>query len=222
MILVQNLHVAVGGFRLAGVSFEIPAGEYGVLMGQTGSGKTTLLETVCGLKRPTSGKVHLAGRDATWLPAAERGVGYVPQDGALFSTMTVGEHLAFALVIRKRPRDQIAARVEELADLLGISPLLGRYPKGLSGGEAQRVALGRALSAGPSVLCLDEPLSALDEETRRQMCGLLKRVQAHTRATVLHVTHNSAEAHLLGDRVLVIERGQVRAAETSEVDVARV
>jgi molybdate/tungstate transport system ATP-binding protein len=222
MILVQNLHVAVGAFRLAGVSFEIPAGEYGVLMGRTGSGKTTLLETVCGLKRPTSGKITLADCDATWLPAAARGVGYVPQDGALFSTMTVGEHLAFAMVIRKRPRAEIAARVEELADLLGISALLGRYPKGLSGGEAQRVAIGRALSAGPRVLCLDEPLSALDEETRRQMCDLLKRVQAHSSATVLHVTHNSAEAHLLGDRVLVIEQGQVREAAPREADEARV
>lgn len=222
MIVVQNLHIAVGSFRLAGVSFEIPAGEYGVLMGRTGSGKTTLLETVCGLKRPASGKVLLAGRDATWLPAAARGVGYVPQDGALFSTMTVGEHLAFALVIRKRPRDQIAARVEELASLLGISSLLGRYPKGLSGGETQRVAIGRALSASPSVLCLDEPLSALDEETRRQMCDLLKQVQAHSGATVLHVTHNSTEAHLLGDRVLVIERGQVRPVEAREADIARV
>jgi len=210
MILVENLHIAVGTFRLAGVSFEVPTGQYGVMMGKTGSGKTTLLEAVCGLKQASAGRVMLAGRDVTGWPPAARGVGYVPQDGALFSSMTVGEHLAFAMAIRKRPSAEISARVEELAEMLGIVSLLGRYPKGLSGGEAQLVALGRALSARPEVLCLDEPLSALDEETRQQMCELLKRVQLQTHVTVLHVTHNRAEATLLGDRVLTIAQGVVQ------------
>jgi ABC-type sugar transport system ATPase subunit len=200
----------VGDFALSDVSFAVPTGGYGVLMGKTGSGKTTLLESIIGLRRIRGGRVLLHGVDVTELKPAVRGVGYVPQDGALFSTMTVREQIALALVIRKVSRTAIDRRVDELAELLGIAPLLHRKPRGLSGGERQRVALGRALSFQPGVLCLDEPLSALDDDTRQQMCELLQSVQKRTHVTVLHVTHNRAEAQLLGDCLLRIEDGQVR------------
>lgn len=180
-----------------------------MLMGKTGSGKTTLLESICGLKPSAAGSIHLAGRDVTRLRPSHRGVGYMPQDGALFSTMTVWDHLAFAPMVHKWGAAETAQRVDELADLLGIRYLLPRYPQGLSGGEAQRVALGRALACRPPVLCLDEPLSALDEETRLQMYDLLKLVQERTRVTVLHVTHSRREAHALGDRLLLLEDGAV-------------
>jgi len=123
--------------------------------------------------------------------------------------MTVREHLGFALAIRRWPRQKIAQRVAELAELLGIGHLLERRPQGLSGGEIQRVALGRALALRPGVLVLDEPLSALDEETRGEMYDLLRSVRAESRATVLHVTHNRSEARQLADIVLEIQDGQV-------------
>lgn len=153
MISVEHLQVSVGGFAIQDISFEVPTGHYAVLMGRTGAGKTTLLEALCGLKPVTGGTIRLNDRDVTRLKPAERGIGYVPQDRALFQTMTVREHLAFALVIRKAEQSVIHQRVADLSRLLGIESLLERRPHGLSGGEAQRVALGRALSVRPGILC---------------------------------------------------------------------
>ncbi len=212
MIAVENLTVRAGSFLLEGVSFALAAGQYGVLMGRTGSGKTTLLEALCGLKPVIGGTITLVGRDVTRLKPAERGIGYVPQDRALFPTMTVWDHLAFALVIRKWPAPAVEARVGELADLLGLGRLLDRKPHGLSGGEAQRVALGRALASRPRVLLLDEPLNALDEETREEMCSLLRSVRRLTGVTALHITHSPAEAAKLADRVFVLRGGRVEEA----------
>jgi len=211
MIVLENLTVQAGAFRLAGISLEIPDGQYGVLMGRTACGKTTILETICGLKTARAGRVILNGHDVTRTKAAERGIGYVPQDGALFTTLTVREHLAFALKIRKVPRPTVNKRVAELAHLLGIENLLDRKPFGLSGGERQRVALGRALSARPKILCLDEPLGCLDEETQEEMCDLLLRVCLEVQVTTLHVTHSMSEARRLADRLFRVEDGRVRS-----------
>jgi molybdate/tungstate transport system ATP-binding protein len=210
MILVKDLTVHAGSFALHGISFEVRTGQYCVLMGRTGSGKTTLLEAICGLKLAGAGRIELNGRDVTRLKPAERGIGYVPQDGALFSTMSVREHLAFSLVVRGWARGAIDERAAELADLLGISHLLNRTPHGLSGGERQRVALGRALACRPAILCLDEPLSALDDETRLETCRLLEMVQKATAVTTLHVTHHQQDADRLANQILVIEKGNVR------------
>jgi molybdate/tungstate transport system ATP-binding protein len=215
VISVENLTVQIGAFNLSGVSFDVPQGQYGVLMGGTGNGKTTILEAICGLKSIVAGAIRLEGRDVTNLKPSARGIGYVPQDGALFSTMTVWDHLAFAPFVQRWDRRAIVARVDDLSEMLSIGHLLARYPQGLSGGEAQRVALGRALACRPRVLCLDEPLSALDDQTRLQMYDLLKLVQRRTNVTILHVTHNSAEAGALADRVLVLEHGQVRPMSLS-------
>jgi ABC-type sugar transport system ATPase subunit len=209
MIAVENLTVRAGAFALEGISFALAAGEYGVLMGKTGSGKTTLLEAICGLKPVAAGAVKLVGRDVTHLTPAERGVGYVPQDRALFPSMTVWDHLAFALAVRKWPPGRIAERVGELAELLGLGRLLDRRPQGLSGGEQQRVALGRALSFAPPVLLLDEPLSALDDDTREELCGLLRSVRDRTGVTTLHITHHQGEATRLADRLFLLQNGRV-------------
>ena len=209
MIEVTRLELRQGSFGLKDISFAVASGQYGVLMGRTGCGKTSLLEAICGLRRVVTGQICLSGRNVTALKPAERGVGYVPQDRALFQTMTVREHLAFALVIRQWKKEQIRQRVHELAQLLGLEHLLDRKPAGLSGGEAQRVALGRALAARPQVLCLDEPLSALDDATREEMSTLLKSVQQHTHVTTLHVTHHLAEAQRLGDTILILKDGMV-------------
>lgn len=213
MIAVEGLSVRQGGFALDGVTFSVPAGAYAVLMGRTGSGKTTVLEAIAGIRRPTSGRVMLGGRDVTAFPPAARNVGYVPQDGVLFKTMTVRENLAFALTVRHSPSAEVESRVAELAGRLGLTDLLDRLAVGLSGGEAQRVALGRALAFRPPVLLLDEPLNAVDEATWEQLVGLLKDVRRESPLTVLHVTHNSAEAELLGDVLLRFEDGRVRPVE---------
>ncbi len=209
MIELDHLTMHAGQFHLRDVSFIVPQGQYAVLMGRTGSGKTTILEAVIGLRRISSGVVRLNGDDVThWKPAV-RGVGYVPQDGALFRTMTVRDQIGLGLVIRKVPRDAVQRRVAELAQWLGIEQLLDRKPFGLSGGERQRVALGRALSFRPRILCLDEPLSALDEETRAEMVTLLKRVQEEAGVTALHVTHNMTEAEQLADVRLHLRDGRI-------------
>ena len=220
MIWVENLTVHAGSFSLTKVGMEVPAGEHAILMGKTGSGKTTLLESICGLRQVSAGRIVLDGIDVTHRKPADRGVGYVPQDAALFSTMTVRDHLAFSLVVRRWRRRAIDERVEELADLLGLESLLHRYPQGLSGGEAQRVALGRALASRPSILCLDEPISALDDETREEICGLLASVQKRTGVTALHITHRLGEVQVLADRVLSIREGQIQLLQEGKINGA--
>jgi len=213
MIVLDRITIRQGAFQMQDICMEVPRGEYAVLMGTTGSGKTTLLEVICGLRRPDSGRVILGGRDMTEATPAGRDVGYVPQDGALFKTMTVFEQIAFALVVRRDDPAAIEARVLELAELLGIGHLLDRTPAGLSGGERQRVALGRALSFCPGILLLDEPLSALDDEPRAQIVALLKQVGSRTGVTTLHVTHSKADAEQLGTMRLGIEKDRVLPRE---------
>lgn len=212
MVKVEQLGVQAGAFRIENVSFEIPTGEYGVLMGRTGCGKTTILEAICGLKNVTGGRISLMGRDVTFCPAGQRGIGFVPQDGSLFTTKTVRAHLAFGPRIQKWSPAAIAERVDQLAAELGIQQLLDRKPHGLSGGESQRVALGRALAFRPKILCLDEPLSALDEDTHEEMIALIKRLTKEHGITALHITHSRSEAEKIADRVFVIENGALRQA----------
>lgn len=214
MISVENMSICHGEFSLSEVSLSVPTGSYGVLMGKTGSGKTTILESVLGLRTISSGRILLDDQDVTWLNPAVRGIGYVPQDRALFSGMTVRDHLAFALLIRQVADKDIDERVNDLASSLEIVHLLERTPHGLSGGEQQRVALGRALSFRPRVLCLDEPLSALDSETRKQMCTLLEEISRKEHVTVLHVTHNLDEARRLADCLFSLVDGKIQQMET--------
>lgn len=209
MIELKDVALRAGAFELNNISFSVPAGTYCVLMGRTGCGKTTILEAIGGLKPLLRGSVHIGERDVTRLRPGDRGLGYVPQDLALFPTLTVREHLEFALRLRRASAAVLRERVEEISSLLGIGKLLNRRPQGLSGGEAQRVALGRALSFHPPVLLLDEPMSALDEATRGEMYDLLKRVRAKTGVTALHVTHSLTEAKALGDEILILEQGQL-------------
>ena len=209
MLTVENLTIRQGAFGLRDVSFAVPAGSYAVLMGRTGSGKTTLLEAIAGLRRVQAGRVTLCGVDVTHAKPAARNIGYVPQDAALFTSMTVRNNLGFALSVRHWPAGAIAERVDELAVLLGLTGLLDRMTQGLSGGETQRVALGRALAFRPPVLLLDEPLSALDDATRGEMVDVLGSMHQKTGVVVLHVTHNAGDAERLADLVLRLERGAV-------------
>ena len=209
MIDLEDVAVRVGEFSLDRISLHVAAGQSAVLMGRSGCGKSTLLECIAGLRTAAAGRILLDGRDVTWLGPAERRLGYVPQDLALFPTMTVGQHLEFALVIRRWGRRDVARRVAELAEMLALTHLLHRKTPGLSGGESQRVALGRALAFHPRVLLLDEPLSALDDDARESMYDLLQQVQRRTGVTTLHITHSRREAARLGDVVLRLEAGRV-------------
>ncbi len=207
MIELRKISIQAGQLSLKDVSLLVPKGEYAVLMGRTGLGKTTLLESICGLRSIQSGQIFIDQTDVTnWAPA-DRAIGYVPQDLALFPNMNVRAHLEFALRLRNETRAAINNRVSELAEVLAIAHLMDRSIHKLSGGESQRVALGRAISFRPSVLLLDEPLSALDETTRNQMHTLLREITRTTRVTTLHITHSEEEASALADRRFRLENG---------------
>ncbi len=209
MIAVEALSVIQGRFRLDGITLAIPTGAYAVLMGSTGCGKTTILEAIAGLRRAAAGRILVAGRDVTALPPGARGLGYVPQDGALFPHLDVRAHLMFAPLVHGWARAAARARADALAERLGIAHLLDRAVQGLSGGERQRVSLGRALAHRPTALLLDEPLAAVDEATRDQLCALLREVCREHGVTAIHVTHSRAEAALLADLRLAMDGGRV-------------
>lgn len=215
MIQLEHLSWRAGGRAiLDDVTAAIPANTYAMLMGATGCGKTSLLEIICGLRSPTTGRVLLEGRDVTRLEPRERGIGYVPQDMALFPGLRVREQIAFAPRLRGLPVAEQEALVNRLAGQLGIQPLLQRLPDLLSGGEKQRVALARALAARPRLLLLDEPLSALDEGSRAEAASLLRQVQQEHAVTVLHVTHSLSEAATLGQMHLRLVNGRLASAES--------
>ena len=205
MIRLEDVDIEAGQFALRKVNLSVQAGQYVALMGKTGCGKTTLLEAICGLRPIQRGKIFVGEHDVTDATPADRRLGYVPQDLALFPTMTVRQHLQFALKLRKVDSSWIEQRTNRLAGELSIAHLLDRLPAGLSGGEAQRVALGRALSFEPPVLLLDEPLSALDDTTRDELVELLKKLRDSRTVTVIHITHNRAEAEQLGDQVIRLQ-----------------
>lgn len=198
MITLRNVTIHQGSFSLTDINLSLDEGAYGILMGETGCGKTTLLESICGLRKIAGGKILLGSRDVTQLSPAQRQIGYVPQDSVLFPTMRIDQQIEFGLKAWKIKRASRKQRIAELAELLDLRPLLGRYPQGLSGGERQRVALARALSFRPQLLCLDEPLSALDATTRSRMSELLKTVHQNEDVTVLHITHSALEGQQLG------------------------
>jgi len=207
---IKNLTVQAGQFTLADVSLRIPAGQCGVLMGRSGSGKTTLMEALCGLRSVTDGTISLDGHYVTSLRPCERGVGLVPQDTVLFPHMTVREHLAFGPELAGWGKADICERVDRLSVDLGIAELLERKPKGLSGGEAKRVSLGRAIAARPKLLCLDEALTGLDSETHASIMGLLKKIIVLEKITTLYITHQQSEAEALGQLVYTIRDGKIR------------
>lgn len=209
MIELRRVSIRSGAFALAEIELRVPSGGYGVLMGSTGSGKTTLLEAICGLRKVVAGSVLLDGFDVTHWSVGSRGVGYVPQDAGLFPTLCVREHLAFGLELRRVAPREITRRVADVAASLGITELLGRTPKHLSGGEARRVAIGRAIAFHPRLLLLDEPLAALDEDNRLRLIELLKAIHRTEQVTTLHVTHYSEEAAALGEHFFRLVDGRI-------------
>jgi len=203
MIRTEEISFRIGSFHLQRLSFDIAKGEYFIMLGPPGSGKTIFLECLCGLKKICSGRIYIDGCDVTDLEPRVRGIGYVPQDFALFPHLSVERNIAFGLCIHGYEE----AKVTETADLLGIRHLLSRRIGGLSGGEKQRVALARALVLEPKILLLDEPVCALDEVTRQEVCAQLLSIQRRLGLTTVHVSHNLEEAFSVADRAAILNKG---------------
>jgi len=210
MISVDGVTKEFGEFRaLDDVSLEVQDGSLTALLGPSGSGKSTLLRVIAGLELPDTGRVVIAGEDATALPAQRRGIGFVFQHYAAFKHMTVRDNVAFALTIRKRPKQEIRERVDELLALVQLQGFADRYPSRFFGGQRQRMALARALAAKPRVLLLDEPFGALDARVRAELRDWLRRLHEEVHVTTVFVTHDQEEAMEVADRVAVMDHGRL-------------
>jgi putative spermidine/putrescine transport system ATP-binding protein len=198
-----------GTLALDDVSVEIPAGELVALLGPSGCGKTTLLRSIAGFVRPDAGEVLLDGERINDLPPGSRGVGIVFQSYALFPHMTVAENVGYGLKARGWAKAAIAARVEEVLELVRLKPLADRLPRALSGGQQQRVALARVIAVQPRILLLDEPFSALDRNLRLDMQIEIKRLQRELGITAVMVTHDQDEAMSMSDRIAVMNQGRI-------------
>ncbi len=199
---------------LDGVSLEVRDGELLVLLGPSGSGKTTLLRCVAGLEEPGAGEVLIGERDVTRLPPAERDVAMVFQTYALYPHLTVRGNIAFGLEVRRVAASEVARRVQQAAERLGLTALLDRHPAQLSGGERQRVALGRAIVRAPQAFLFDEPLSNLDPTLRGELRAQLLELHQALHATMLYVTHDQVEAMCLGQRIAILDAGRLRQLGT--------
>jgi sulfate transport system ATP-binding protein len=209
-IIVEQARKQFGDFvALDDVSIEVPDGSLTALLGPSGSGKSTLLRVIAGLEQPDSGRIVILGEDATGIPAQHRGVGFVFQHYAAFKHMTVSNNIAFGLSIRKRPKKEVAERVEELIRLVHLEGFGDRYPSQLSGGQRQRMALARALAVEPKVLLLDEPFGALDANVRKELRQWLRRLHDDVHVTTIFVTHDQEEAMEVAGQIVVMNEGRV-------------
>ena len=210
MIEAHGVTKRFGSFTaLDDVSLVVESGSLTALLGPSGSGKSTLLRVIAGLEQPDSGAIVISGEDATALAPQQRGVGFVFQHYAAFKHMTVRDNVGFGLTVRKRPRTEIRARVDELLELVQLQPFAHRFPAQLSGGQRQRMALARALAVEPEVLLLDEPFGALDARVRAELRDWLRRLHEEVHVTTVFVTHDQEEAMEVADQVAVMNRGRI-------------
>jgi len=209
-IMVRGANKHYGDFAaLDNVDFEVPSGSLTALLGPSGSGKSTLLRAIAGLDLPDTGTITINGRDVTHIPPQRRGIGFVFQHYAAFKHLTVRDNVAFGLKIRKRPKSEINAKVDNLLEVVGLSGFQTRYPNQLSGGQRQRMALARALAVDPEVLLLDEPFGALDAKVREDLRAWLRRLHDEVHVTTVLVTHDQSEALDVADRIAVINKGRI-------------
>jgi sulfate transport system ATP-binding protein len=209
-IILRDAYKRYGDFvALDRVDFVVPTGSLTALLGPSGSGKSTLLRTIAGLDQPDSGTVTIYGRDVTRVPPQRRGIGFVFQHYAAFKHLTVRDNVAYGLKIRKRPKAEIKAKVDNLLEVVGLSGFQSRYPNQLSGGQRQRMALARALAVDPQVLLLDEPFGALDAKVREDLRAWLRRLHDEVHVTTVLVTHDQAEALDVADRIAVLNKGRI-------------
>jgi sulfate transport system ATP-binding protein len=214
---IRNVSKSFNGFQaLEDVSLSVPDGSLTALLGPSGGGKSTLLRVIAGLEAPDSGAVLFSGETVTTLPAQERGVGFVFQHYAAFKHMTVRDNIAFGLKIRKRPKAEVRARVDELLALVHLTGWADRFPAQLSGGQRQRMALARALAVQPRVLLLDEPFGALDATVRKELRDWLRRLHDEVHVTTIFVTHDQEEALEVAQQVAVINAGRIEQTGTPD------
>lgn len=216
MLQIINTSLSAGDFTVDDIDLTVASKEYFVLMGPTGSGKSLLAKAVCGIIPIQSGSIHIDGNDVTNLEPRRRQVGYVAQNSSLFPHQSVVDNILFPLKIRKINKKNAIKKIEPIVESLNISSLLERSTLNLSGGERQKVALARALSYSPKLLILDEPVSALDEPTRCEICGLLKTIQQDFSITTIHICHNLEEARIISDRIAIISQGRIVQTDTLE------
>lgn len=209
MIRLEHVSRRWPEFSIRDVTLEVKEGQYLVIAGPTGAGKTLLLELLLGIHNPDQGRIFVCGEEVTLLPPEKRGIGMVYQDYVLFPHLNVEQNLAFGLRYQRGTREWARQKVHETARLLGIDHLMHRYQYTLSGGEKQRVAIGRALVTEPRVLLLDEPLSALDRSTAHRLRTELKSLHRSKKLTIVHVTHDLSEARQMGDSIALINDGQL-------------
>jgi ABC-type Fe3+/spermidine/putrescine transport system ATPase subunit len=209
MIEFRGVAAAIGSFQLQNIDLAIQSGHCHVIVGPTGAGKTFLLETLLGLRPLNTGTILLDGADITALPPHQRNISYVPQDACLFPNLTVRDNIWYGVRVRKIPPASVSAFVEQLIAFFSIAPLLDRYPRNLSGGEKQRVALVRALAPQPALLVLDEPFSSIDYSMREDIRRLLKELLERFATTTLIVTHDLDEAFFLGQEVSILIEGRL-------------
>jgi sulfate transport system ATP-binding protein len=209
-ITVTGANKRYGEFAaLDNVDFVVPAGSLTALLGPSGSGKSTLLRAIAGLDQPDTGTITINGRDVTNVPPQRRGIGFVFQHYAAFKHLTVRDNVAFGLKIRKKPKNEIKDKVDNLLEVVGLAGFQTRYPNQLSGGQRQRMALARALAVDPEVLLLDEPFGALDAKVREDLRAWLRRLHDEVHVTTVLVTHDQAEALDVADRIAVLNKGRV-------------
>jgi len=209
MIRIENIYKNLGEFFLKDVTLDIGTGDYLMILGPTGAGKTILLEAIAGIYHPDSGKILMDGKDITNIPPRKRNISMVYQDYMLFPHLTVEKNIAFGLRLKKIPKEKTKEKIEEIARMLNIRHLFHRFPGTLSGGEKQRIAIARAMVTEPNALLLDEPLSALDTQTRESLRYELKKIHSVTKSTIVHVTHNFEEVFSLGNSVAVMNEGKI-------------
>jgi len=214
-VKISGLHKRFGPFHaVQGIDLEIADGEFTVLVGPSGCGKSTLLRTIAGLEQASEGTIMIGGEVVNDIRPRDRDVAMVFQDYALYPHLTVERNIGFGLRARKMPADEIGRRVRRVAGMLGITPLLGRYPRQLSGGQRQRVAIGRAIVREPQIFLFDEPLSNLDAQLRDEMRGEIKRLHQDIATTMIYVTHDQIEAMTLADRIVLMRDGRIEQMGT--------
>jgi ABC-type Fe3+/spermidine/putrescine transport system ATPase subunit len=216
MIKIEGLTVSVPSFQIRDLDITIEEGTFHFLLGPTGSGKTLILESIIGLRKPSRGKVWIAGREVQNFPPETREISYVPQDLALFPHLTVKDNILYGIQAKRLDLADYEHHVRNLIEVMRIDPLLDRYPAHLSGGEKKRVALLRALAPQPRLLLLDEPLSGLDPSIRIEIQHLLKILHASFHPTTLCVTHDFEEAYFLADEITICIDGKSEQAGTKD------
>jgi ABC-type sugar transport system ATPase subunit len=216
MIQIKDLSIQLGEFSLKDVDLTINDKEFFIILGPSGAGKTVFLECLAGLHRLKKGQIGIDGKDITRTPPEERKIGYVPQDYVLFPFLNVAENIQFGLKKGKYDKLKVQSRMLVMAELFGITHLLERDTRSLSGGEKQRVALARALIASPQILIMDEPLSALDPQTAKYIRTELKQIQRRLGITTIYVTHDLMEAVNMADRLGILIGGRIEQVDEPE------